>query len=173
MSKDIINYLPLYLQEVNEFKKICNVENIELNDIQKKLDSILDETIISRASEYGIERYEKIFDIINKKSMLYERRFVIESIFLNRTPFTINWLKNKLYQIVGNNYIIDMDYNNYSIVIRISYLFENAISLLEEDLRKSIPANIDCKIYLNENENLELYTGGITASGSYEELWEV
>lgn len=173
MNKNIIHYLPLFLREVQEFEKICSVEDIELNNIQQKLNSILDETIVSNASEYGIERYERIFDIINKKSKLYERRFIIESIFLNRTPFSLNWLKNKLYKIVGNNYIIDIDYNNYSLVIRISYLFENAIFLLEEDLRKSIPANVDCKIYLNENENLELYSGGATVSCCYEELWEV
>ena len=173
MSKNIINYLPLYLQSVYEFKKICNVENIELSNIQSKLESILDETIVARASEYGISRYEKIFDIINKKSTLYERRFIVESIFLNKIPFTMKWLENKLSQIAGDQYSIDMDYNNYSIVIRISYLFSGAASLLEEDLRKSLPANLDLTLYLNENEDIDLFTGGATISGCYEELWEV
>ncbi|MBR3697614.1 MAG: DUF2313 domain-containing protein [Clostridia bacterium] len=173
MNKNIIHYLPPFLREVQEFKKICNVEDIELNTIQQKLDSILNETIIADASEYGIERYEEIFNIINKSAELYERRFIIQSIFLNRIPFTLEWLKNKLYQTVGDSYLIEMDYNTYSLVIRISYLFENASRLLEEDIRKSIPANIDCTIYLNENENLNLNIGGATISGCYEELWEV
>lgn len=173
MNKNIIHYLPLFLREVQEFEKICSVEDIELNNIQQKLNSILDETIVSNASEYGIKRYEEIFNINNKSAELYERRFIIHSIFLNRIPFTLEWLKNKLYQTVGNSYVIEMDYNTYSLVIRISYLFENALKLLEEDIRKSIPANIDCTIYLNENEDLNLNMGCATVSGCYEELWEV
>lgn len=173
MSKNIIHYLPPFLREIQEFKKICNAEDTELDVIQEKLNSILDETIVINASEYGIERYEEIFNIVNKKAELYERRFIIQSIFLNRIPFTLKWLQNKLYQTVGNSYLIEMDYNTYSLVIRISYLFANAIGLLEEDIRKSIPANINCTIYLNENENIELHTGCATISGCYEELWEV
>ena len=173
MSKDIIKYLPSYLQDVKQFKQICNVENIELDFIKEKTDSVLTETFPSTASEYGISRYEKIFDILNKTAKLYERRFIIESLFLNRPPFSMSWLKNKLFATVGNNYTIDMDYDNYKLVIRISYLFENALQLLKEDLKKSIPANIVCEIYLNENENLDLYAGGATISGCYEEVWEV
>ena len=59
MSKDIIKYLPSYLQDVKQFKQICNVENIELDFIKEKTDSVLTETFPSTASEYGISRYFK------------------------------------------------------------------------------------------------------------------
>lgn len=173
MSKNIIEYLPSYLKNIYEFQKIYDVENIELESIQNKLDSILNEIIVDRASEYGISRYEKIFNIINKKSTLYERRFIIESIFMNRIPFTLKWLENKLKQIADDKYVIDIDYNNYALVIRISYLFANALDLLEKDIRKSIPANLSLTMYLNENEKIALCAGGATIEGCYEELWEV
>lgn len=174
MAKNIIEYLPLFLKSVYEFKEIANSENIELDDLQSKTDSITNETIVALASEYGINRYEKIFNIVNKEQTLNERKFVIESIFSNRVPFSLAWLKNKLNQLVGkDNYIIDIDYANYKLTIKISYMFSNAVNLLKKDLRKSIPANLSLEVYQNQNEMSKLYTGGATVQGCFEELYEI
>lgn len=122
----------------------------------------------------GISRYEKIFNIDSVEQSLNERKFVIQSIFMNKTPFTLNWLKNKLNQLVGkDNYIIDIDYSNYNLTIKISYLFPNAVTLLKKDLRKSIPANLSLEVYQNQNEIAETYIAGATIQGCFEELYEL
>ena len=174
MAKNIIEYLPLFLRNVSEIKKITDTENVELDILQSKTDLIINEMIVDLASEYGVSRYEKIFNIANKEQSLNERKFVIESIFSNRVPFSLNWLKNKLNQLVGkDNYKVDMDYANYKLTIRISYLFPNAVNLLKKDLRKSIPANLELEVYQNQNELADVYIGGATRQGCFEELYEI
>ncbi len=122
----------------------------------------------------GIERYEKIFNIKNKENTLNERKFVIESIFSNRVPFTMKWLKNKLDQLVGkDNYIIDMDYANYNLTVKISYLFPNAVNLLKNDLRKNIPANLELEVFQNQNELSITNIAGITVQGCFEQLYQI
>lgn len=52
MAKNIIKHLPIFLQDVYEFKRITDSENIELNNLQAQVDSMLNETIIENASDY-------------------------------------------------------------------------------------------------------------------------
>ena len=122
----------------------------------------------------GINRYEKVFNIKNKEDTLNERKFVIESIFSNRVPFTMKWLKNKLDQLVGkDNYIIDMDYANYNLTVKISYLFPNAVNLLKSDLRKNIPANLGLEVFQNQNETSTTNAAGATVQGCFEQLYQI
>ena len=57
----IIDYFPLFLQDIREFKIISNIENDELEKIKAKVDEILKEVIVSNAVDYGLKRYEKIY----------------------------------------------------------------------------------------------------------------
>ena len=52
MASKIIEYLPNFLHDVYELKKITDSEDIELNNLHTITDAILDETIVENASEY-------------------------------------------------------------------------------------------------------------------------
>lgn len=152
---NIIEHLPHFLQEVREYKEICKVEDIELENIQAKMNELLDEVIVNRASMYGLARYEKIYNIKNISDNIDIRRFNILSKINNRAPFTLKWLDNKLKQLVGeNNYKINIE--NYRITISIVYLFGDVANTLQKDLRELLPANLIIKINLFSNFNLYL-----------------
>lgn len=141
----LLNYLPEFLQENREFKEIMKTEDEELLTLNNEVENIKKETIISEASEIGISRYEEILGIKkNTELNLEERRLIVKNLFLNRAPFTIKWLSNKLESICGkDNYDIIIDYNNFSINIQIGYLFQEATEELRKDLINIIPANLN------------------------------
>ena len=92
----IIEYFPLFLQDIREFKIISNIEDIELEKLKAKIEEILKEVIVSNAVDYGLERYEKIYNIEEPSKDVIVRRYNILAKINNRVPYTINWLKNKI-----------------------------------------------------------------------------
>lgn len=140
----LIDYLPEFLKNFREYKEIMNTEEIELDKLKSKNNSITDEVIISNATSEGISRFEKILGIKNNKNLALEnRKFLVKNKFFNRAPFTVEWLKNKLENLCGqDNYIIDLDISNKILNVQIGYMFDEATEELRKDLRNIIPANI-------------------------------
>lgn len=164
----IKEYLPQYLQEVEEFEEICKTEDIELEELNSKIEEMLNEIIVNKAKGYGLDRYERIYNIIPKSSNIEERRFNILSKMNNKVPFTLNWLRNKLETLVGkDNYRINIDYANYSVTIEVSMIFENIANTLNVDLREQLPANMLITVNLFQTENAKLYVGAIMRQGDY------
>lgn len=153
----IIEYIPNFLQNVREFKIISNLEDEELENIRLQIDKILKEVIVNTSESYGLERYEKIYNINNPSEDIVIRRFNIISKINNKAPFTIKWLDNKLKQLAGEgNYKINVDYNNYKVTISIVYLFGDIANTLQKDLIELLPANLIIQINLFSNCNLRL-----------------
>lgn len=164
----LIEYLPPFLQEVREFKEIFNSEDIELERINKAIDEIKREVIVKTAESYGLDRYEKIYNIVPDTNNIEQRRFNILSKINNKIPFTINWLKNKLETLVGkDNYRIDVKHNEYSITIEVIMLFEDIANSLNINLREQLPANMLITVNLFQTEKAQMYFGAIMRQGDY------
>lgn len=144
----LLNYLPRVLKENREFKEIMQTEDDELSVMNNEVENIKKETIINEASEVGISRYEKILGIKDNIGLnIEERRLIVKNLFMNRAPFTVRWLSNKLESICGkDNYDIVIDYEKFSINIQIGYLFQEATEELRKDLINIIPANLNLLI---------------------------
>lgn len=95
-----IEYFPLYLKDIREFKIISNLEDEEIEKIKKQVEKLLQEAVVVTAESYGLQRYEKIYNINNTSDDVVVRRFNIISKINNRAPFTLKWLDNKLKQLV-------------------------------------------------------------------------
>lgn len=156
----IINYMPNFLQNVREFEIISNLEDEELEKLKLQIDKIIKEVIVNTSEDYGLKRYEKIYNIDVVSDDIDVRRFNIISKINNKAPFTYKWLDNKLKQLVGeNNYKINIEYDNYKVIISIVYLFGDIVNNLQEDLKQLLPANLVIQINLFSNCNL--YLAGI------------
>lgn len=157
----LIDYLPEFLKDFREYKEIMNTEEIELEKLKSKNNSITDEIIISNATNDGISRFEKILGIKSNTNLTLEnRKFLVKNKFFNRAPFTVEWLKNKLENLCGqDNYIIDIDISNKILNVQIGYMFDEATEELRKDLRNIIPANIilDVNFWYIEIANIHVY----------------
>ena len=170
----LIEYLPEFLQKIREYKVLFDVEDIELDELKERLEDILDEVIVNTADSYGIERYEKIYSIKPDSNDIEKRRFNILSKINNRVPYTINWLKSKLDNIVGkDNYVITIDHNNYKIKIEILAIFKEVAELLNKDLREQLSANMEITVNLFQTEQCQMYFAGFVHTGDYIEIRQV
>lgn len=170
----IIEYLPLYLQDVREFKIIANIEDIELEKIKAQIEEILKETIVKTANSYGLTRYEKIYNIEEPANDIIVRRYNILAKINNRVPYTINWLKNKLNNTIGeDNYRINIDYDNMILEIEILAVFKDIAIVLYKDLREQLPANLQIAVNLFQIEQSKQYIGGIVHCGDYLKVRQV
>ena len=167
----IKKYLPLYLQEIKEFDEICKTEDIELEDLNNKINKLLNEITVANASNVGLSRYEKIYNIKNISTDIEERRFNILNKMNGKGPFTLNWLNNKLKALVGeDNYKIDVDYNKYRIDISVSGIFQNIAETLNIDLKEQLPANLIITVNLFQTEKANIYVGTLIREGDFMKL---
>ena len=61
----LVEYMPPYLKNVLEFNKIFDAEDIEVENMRYSINTMLREVIVKTARSYGLERYEKIYNIKN------------------------------------------------------------------------------------------------------------
>ncbi len=162
----LIEYLPDFLRNIKEFREITNTEEISINTLKDEINKVLQEIVINTASSYGLERYEKIFQIKNDTNDVTQRRFKLLSKINNRVPYSYNWLVEKLDTTLGKgNYILNIDCNKYSIKIEVAYLFQDVAEILNKDLREQLPANliIVVNLFMTENMNtnyaISIHTG--------------
>lgn len=171
---NIVTYLPEYLQDIREYKEICSSENIELEQLEKRIEDVINEVNVQTASNYGLSRYEKIFNIVNTTTDVEERRFKVRSKLINQLPFNMKWLENKLRNLVGvDNYKIVLDANNYQITIQISHVFPDVAEVLINDFSKQFPANLVIVINLFQTEIAQLYVGATVHVGDIQKILEV
>lgn len=153
----IIEYIPDFLKNIREIKIISNLEDKELENIKLQIDNILKEIIVNTSENYGLQRYEKIYNINDISNDIEIRRFNIISKINNKIPFTYKWLDNKLKQLVGeNNYKIKIEYDNYKIIISIIYLFGEILDTIKKELEELLPANLIIQINLFSNCNIHI-----------------
>lgn len=164
----LIDYMPQYLKDVREFQEIFKSEDNQLNCMNTLITQMLTEVIVNSADSYGLERYEKIYNISNISKNIEERRFNILSKMNDRLPFTLNWLRNKLENLVGkNNYRIKVQYDEYSITIDVAMIFEDIANTLNISLREQLPANLKITVNLFQTEKADVFFGAIMRQGDF------
>lgn len=171
---NLIEYMPIFLKEVREFIKIFDAEDIEITSLKQKIDTITKEVAISTAEDYGLNRYEKIYNIENNVTDIEERRFNILSKINSTNCFTYNWLIHRLNDLVGEeNYTIKLDYDNYILTIEVLWIYKSIADTLRESLRKQLPANLEINVNLFQTEEMESYFAGFVHQGDFIEIKEV
>lgn len=165
---NLINYLPLFLQDVEEFKEIFKAENTELEKLKDMLFEILEEIDVETAKSYGLDRYEEIYKINKTSNDVSERRNKILYKINSKLPYTYRWLEEKLRTLVGDeNYFITLDNENYSLNIEISGIYKDAAEILKKDLRLQVPANMAMDIKLFQIEQAETCFGAFLKIGDF------
>lgn len=164
----LIDYMPQYLKNVREFQEIFKSEDEQLNNINTLISKMLTEVIVKSADSYGLERYEKIYNISNVSNNIEERRFNILSKINDRIPFSLNWLRNKLENLVGkDNYRIKVEYDKYSITVDVMMIFEDIANTLNISLREQLPANLKITVNLFQTEQSNIFLGAIIREGDF------
>lgn len=165
---DYIDYIPEHLQEILDFKALNRALTSQTEELRRNVRSISDESVVTRASEYGIGRFEDMLQIAHDDTANLEvRRFRIISKINNRLPYSKGWLIEKLTTVFNgkDEFKIDIDLENYVLTVEVDNIHAQTLTSLYNDLRQSIPANMILYTKLSVTQNFNQYTGFVVHCG--------
>lgn len=158
----MIKELPAILRGNAELNRIFESEAIELENIKLLLVKGLNDQYLATATVTGIQRWEKILSL--KPDILHEtveqRRERIKARLLERMPFTVRTLKQRISSILQDiPYELKIDYSRYYLNIRIisereidAYYYKQ----IDEALTVMLPANMMALVELRFREHQEI-----------------
>lgn len=140
---NLLDYLPVYLKEYKILSNILKTQTIYLEDMEKDLLFLIENSFVITASEEGVDRFEKMLSIKPFSSDTLEvRKQRILNKLGAKLPYTLETLKEKIEAVIGQNYEVCINYESFcfSIISTVDQLEKG--KLIEEILDEYIPANI-------------------------------
>ena len=172
----MLDYWIEKIKETKEFKALADTEDIEVLQLQKAIINLMNDQFIESATENGIARREKILAITPfADDTLEDRRFRVLSRWYDKLPYTYRTLLKKLDQMCGEDgYIINLDHNNYSLLIKIELTAKRMFEEVQITTRRIIPANIAITVELRyrQHKELKIYTHGELKDYRHKEIRE-
>ncbi len=144
----LISYLPPYMKEYKELRALFKAENPEAEAVQENIFGVLNNIFISTADEYGIARFEKILGIMpSAEDTLESRRQRILFRWNNKSPYTMPYLHEKLRELCGNDYMIELNGYHLAVTVHLNRYGETAN--VHKLLCDILPCNIQWEITNN------------------------
>lgn len=168
MKKKLIEFLPSEISDIEDFKQIMNIEDIELNNIENKQLELLNENFIDTATQYGIKHQEKLFKIRPdlENETLEFRKLRIKNRKIDKAPFTYKFLEYKLKNLFGeDNYKLDLINNKYILKLEINTFDWNIFDEVINNIKTIIPCNIVLHFSLAQKIKSNLYCASTLLSG--------
>ena len=141
---EIENYWAAVVRRTDEFQQIATAENPEFNKLGECIRRVLQDSFIQDATEYGVERWEKMLNIVPELTDTLEDRKIRILTQLNiQLPYTWRILQQMIASFVGEgNY--DMEYiNDYSrLVIKIKIDSDSQYTTVLNLLKNVVPQNV-------------------------------
>ena len=138
-------YFPRYYENILETDELIKTENQMFDWLFTIIQQAKLNQFIAYADETGIYAYEQLFQISSDPTTetLEERRFRLLNRIQTLSYFTMNYLREKLDNILGaGNYEILMDYASYTLYISSSVKNSFYYTEVTTTVNKTIPANI-------------------------------
>lgn len=140
----IENYWAAVVRETDEFQQIAIAENPEFNKLSECIRRVLQDSFIQDATEYGIERWETMLNIVPELTdTLDDRKIRILTQLNIQLPYTWRILKQMIASFVGDgNY--EMNYiNDYSkLIIKIKVSSDSQYITVLNLLKNVVPQNV-------------------------------
>lgn len=162
---NLIEHLPLFLQQYREIKHIMDAENPEFQLIADESERIKNNQFIETSDLVGIARFEKLLNIIPLPDDTLESRI---SRVLTRwndvIPYTYRAFIEKMIVLCdGLNFTINRNFTEYKMEIITHLELSGQVNELQYLLDYMIPVNLELtsrnEIYCNSYGDLNLSVG--------------
>ncbi|WP_250278896.1 putative phage tail protein [[Clostridium] colinum] len=149
----LINYLPQFMQDIEEIKSIMFVTEEEVNYLNQDIESILNDFFIIGSSKIATKHYEKMLEITPKLTDSIEKRqYDILAIYNQTLPFTLENLQNSLDSICGEkNYSINMIYDKFILNIILALNKKELFEVVNNLLERIVPMNLIINLSIDYN----------------------
>ncbi|MEG6521147.1 putative phage tail protein [Desulfotomaculum sp. 1211_IL3151] len=142
MTAPINEYWPEILREIRQLEEL-NVINPELAILWPAADALMDDQFIRTATGTGIGRWERMLNITPFiEDDLATRRFRVLTRWYDKLPYVYRVLKNKLTQLFGDDYKLELLADDYTLKVEVSTFNWNTFDQVTTDFRRMLPANM-------------------------------
>lgn len=176
MNRNMLDYLPDYLQEYNELKAIMESEQTEFQFAWGKLNAVFNDQFVDSATLTGIRRWETVLGINPKATDTIEERKFRISIKLNQQlPYTFRFLKEQLTNLCGEEgkgFRLILNPDEYSLAIKLALSNKNNYEDISDMLKRFVPANlvVDIDLMYNQYHDIVAYTHGQLAAYTHSQI---
>ena len=141
---NLMMVLPEYFRPVMEFQKIMEVHGAALDKAEQQINQVRDNCFIQTADEETIAYYEDLLGIMYKQgeSLNYRRERVLQKLSAI-VPFSVEFLKTRLYELYGEDYELEIDSIRCTISISVNTGKDGALDLLYSLLWDVLPAHLE------------------------------
>ena len=169
-SVDLFSYVPPFLNEYQEFNAILSAETSEFQELSDQAISLPDETLITSANEKGLTKFEEILNLTpNTDDSVEERRRRVLAYEDSAQPYTINYLKNRIQILQGNDDVsVYLDENDpFLLHVVTGYLDERYLEDVREMVKEMLPANMTSDVHSRMEEQTDIYGVEIDFNASF------
>ncbi len=172
----ILEYLPQYVKEYKEIKKIMEVANPEIESVVGEIERLFENQFIDSTDEVGIKRFESMMGINGSSEYeLEDRQARVIARWNEDIPYTYIALKRQMDRLCGKDgYVMNLFYNEYRLEIYIRIVAKEMFNDVVELLKRVTPCNIDTRVYIlhNKHETFEPFKRREVGKFTHRELKE-
>jgi len=175
-DRPLIGYVPTVLKEVKEYQALTYGEQAEIFKLFDEIQTALNNQFVITSTEYGVERWENILNIVPKATYtLDERKFTILSRLAEELPFSYRMLAQILNKLCGENgYWMGVNHDLYELTVKVALIAKNNYNDVETLLNRVVPANliINLSIRYNTWNIIKGFTWGQLKAKTWREIKE-
>lgn len=150
LDTDLLRYVPDWFRRILDFQEICKTESAQMEALAAAIHAVADNFFFQTMDAGAVAMWEKIFGIVpnpQTETLDFRRQRVLNRVSM-QPPFTLQFLYNKLDQIIGRGtYEILVDYPNYTLYIRSSAENQAYATEVSYTVGRIKPAHI---VFLNQ-----------------------
>lgn len=141
---NIIEHLPLFMQEYREIKEVMTAENPEFKLVIDESEIIKNNQFIISCDSDGIKRFEKILSLTAAEQEPLQTRIArVLNRWNDTVPYTLEAFLEKLNTICGEDFTVTEKFTEYKIEIETHLDQYGAVDELEYLLQYIMPSNVE------------------------------
>ena len=144
-NTNLLDLLPPWYAEVADYQAICNAEQPVFEQIQADMMQVLNNVFPQTMDVGSVAQWEQVLGILANPSTedLAFRRYRIINRISTKPPFTLQFLYNKLDELIGPGaWSVDVDYPNYTLYIESNAQTQEYSQEVEFTVNRIKPAHI-------------------------------
>lgn len=157
-NRKLVNYLPHFMQEYFEMRKVMEAEQPEIDLLWNSAEGVFADQFVTEATENGIARWESMLGVSPKATdTLDERRFRILTLLNQELPYTLRKLEQTLTNLCGaDGYFVEVKAAEYHVEVKLALVNESNYGEVKKILYKMIPANLTHVVKIMYNSHAVL-----------------
>ena len=144
INVNLLSYLPDFMQEYREIRRIMESEEPELKLLWELLKNVFNNQFIQYCDEEGISKFEEMLGLHRYENDTLEIRiFRVLTYWNDQIPYTWRVLVNRMDQLCGaGNYELRPNFNVYELEITTKFDDAKKYDELNNMLKTILPANL-------------------------------